>query len=151
MLKSRKVSLTCPEERGVLPHDILHNLADTAKLLQQDTAMWHFIKCHPVMTLSMKVQRRQFKGSAERDLEYDKIGWCRAVRERRSVRAFKAWLTDDQAQEKLKQNITNVLADMFDSHFEVPYIAQYRKQVRMAAVPACMQACVSARAAILLG
>ena len=65
---------------------------------------------------------------------------CRAVRDRRSGRAYRAWLADELAQEKLKQNIANVLVDMFDTHFEVPYIAQYRKEVGICHLT-CMHAC----------
>ncbi|BDA45673.1 Transcription elongation factor SPT6 [Coccomyxa sp. Obi] len=53
----------------------------------------------------------------------------RAVRDRRSGKAYRAWLKDEEAQEKLKESITNVLGEMFDKHAEVPFMAMYRKQV----------------------
>ena len=53
----------------------------------------------------------------------------RAVRDQRSVNACRAWLEDEQAQEQLKESITNVLGEIFDKHAEVPFMAMYRKQV----------------------
>jgi hypothetical protein len=53
----------------------------------------------------------------------------RAVKKARGGKLTKEWLSDAQQQENFRENIREVLVELFDKHMEVPFVAMYRKQV----------------------
>ena len=56
---------------------------------------------------------------------------CRGIlKERTDRRDRRAWHKDEAAQEELKGAIEAVLHELHNEHHEVPFLAQYRKEVR---------------------
>ena len=56
---------------------------------------------------------------------------CRGIlKERTDRRDRRAWHKDEAAQEELRGAIEAVLHELHNEHHEVPFLAQYRKEVR---------------------
>lgn len=63
---------------------------------------------------------------------------CRGIlKERTDRRDRRAWHKDEAAQEELKGAIEAVLHELHNEHHEVPFLAQYRKEVRSKFSRAC--------------
>lgn len=63
---------------------------------------------------------------------------CRGVTTHRGGTAQATWLEDGQTQAQLKACIEHVLRLMYEEHFELPFIATYRKEVHILMQEACM-------------
>ena len=54
---------------------------------------------------------------------------CRGLTRYRSNEGRHQWQDDAQAQAQLRASVETVLRLIYEEHFEVPFIAMYRKEV----------------------
>ena len=64
-------------------------------------------------------------------MTYKGCEWCRGLTRYRTKDSIQQWREDNAVQAELRTSVENVLRLIYEEHYEVPFIATQRKQVRL--------------------